>query len=112
MLITRGLGSGLLVTAGYGGLGVLLYPYCPDITKFTSAPVLVQVLTSPFSKAPSVTVTAQPTYVEVLSPYSVTAGVLVDIPPTTERTAQVIAKSTDVISNTPTPHTELPKGCS
>jgi hypothetical protein len=37
MIITRGLGSNLLVTQGYGGVEIaLVFPYCPGIDPYVS----------------------------------------------------------------------------
>ena len=37
MIITRGLGSNLLVTQGYGGVEIaLVFPYCPGINPYVS----------------------------------------------------------------------------
>lgn len=86
-----------------------VYPYYPVETGYMSAPVLVQVLTSPFAKAASMVLTAQPSYEDIPSPYSVAAGVLTEgVDPVTS-TPPSSVESADVISNTPTPHTELPK---
>jgi len=112
MLITRGLGSGLLITQGLGLAGApapRVYPYYPTESAYLSAPVLVQVVNNPFSRAVSMVLTAQPSYEDIPSPYSVAAGELTEAVNPIEVDTQPVVEGTEVISNTPTPHTELPQ---
>lgn len=52
MIITRGLGSGELLTWGYGAVpSVRYYPYCPAISAYTTPPTPYQDTTSPYTKS-------------------------------------------------------------
>lgn len=69
MIITRGLGSNLVVTQGYGLEIVLVYPFCPGVSPYalTESPFIIGGV-SQFGEVPSY-VPAQNTFSEILGSY-------------------------------------------